>query len=81
MIFTVDGDNGMPKILVLGVGGYGCNTTSTIGDAIEDDNLKIININTDASALERCKKAVYPLLEESYVTDPDFRILDVIYGD
>ncbi|WP_418642381.1 cell division protein FtsZ [Vibrio chaetopteri] len=55
MIFTVDGDNGMPKILVLGVGGCGCNTSSTIGDAIEDDNLKIININTDASALERCK--------------------------
>ena len=54
MIFTVDGDNGMPKILVLGVGGCGCNTSSAVGDAIKDDNLKVININTDASALERC---------------------------
>ncbi|GMQ48475.1 hypothetical protein VB10N_34740 [Vibrio sp. 10N] len=26
-------------------------------------------------------KAVYPLLEGSYVTDPDFRLLDVIYED
>jgi len=42
-------------VLLDGIGGCGCNTSSLLGPEIQSDELTIININTDAAALDHCR--------------------------
>jgi len=45
------------KIVVIGVGGGGCNMISNLIDSDIADKVKLIAANTDAQALEGCKVA------------------------
>ncbi|QUM75796.1 cell division protein FtsZ [Moritella sp. 24] len=53
-MFLPESKSSKMTVLLAGVGGCGCNTSSLLGADIQSDELSIININTDAAALEHC---------------------------
>ncbi|PKH07134.1 cell division protein FtsZ [Moritella sp. Urea-trap-13] len=53
-MFLPESNNAKMTVLLAGVGGCGCNTSSLLGAEIQSDDLTIININTDAAALDHC---------------------------
>lgn len=63
-MFTIENKSNMPRILLVGIGGCGCNTSSMVGKAISAENLTVVNVNTDASALEKCMSGENLLIGE-----------------